>query len=62
MFFFRFIKNLFFDKINLSIFKGEGELKNLELDEEVFQNMLDLLIWFVINKVFCNKVFIRVRF
>lgn len=61
MFSFRFTKNLSPDKINLSTLKGEGELKNLELDEEVLQNMLDLPTWLAINKVFCNKASIRVR-
>ncbi|OWK16938.1 UHRF1BP1L, partial [Cervus elaphus hippelaphus] len=54
-----FTKNLSPDKINLSTLKGEGELKNLELDEEVLQNMLDLPTWLAINKVFCNKASIR---
>ncbi|KAG8514025.1 UHRF1-binding protein 1-like, partial [Galemys pyrenaicus] len=54
-----FTKNLSPDKINLSTLKGEGELKNLELDEEVLQNMLDLPTWLAINKVCCNKASIR---
>ncbi|XP_075407228.1 bridge-like lipid transfer protein family member 3B [Tenrec ecaudatus] len=56
----RFTKNLSPDKINLSTLKGEGELKNLELDEEVLQNMLDLPTWLAISKVFCNKASIRI--
>ncbi|XP_049638757.1 bridge-like lipid transfer protein family member 3B isoform X3 [Suncus etruscus] len=56
----RFTKNLSPDKINLSTLKGEGELKNLELDEEVLQNMLDLPTWLAINKVSCNKASIRI--
>uniref|UniRef100_A0A2K6FJV5 Bridge-like lipid transfer protein family member 3B n=1 Tax=Propithecus coquereli TaxID=379532 RepID=A0A2K6FJV5_PROCO len=56
----KFTKNLSPDKINLSTLKGEGELKNLELDEEVLQNMLDLPTWLAINKVFCNKASIRI--
>uniref|UniRef100_A0A2K6FJV3 Bridge-like lipid transfer protein family member 3B n=1 Tax=Propithecus coquereli TaxID=379532 RepID=A0A2K6FJV3_PROCO len=56
----QFTKNLSPDKINLSTLKGEGELKNLELDEEVLQNMLDLPTWLAINKVFCNKASIRI--
>uniref|UniRef100_H3BBF0 Bridge-like lipid transfer protein family member 3B n=1 Tax=Latimeria chalumnae TaxID=7897 RepID=H3BBF0_LATCH len=55
----RFTKNLSPDKINLSTLKGEGQLTNLELDEEVLQNMLDLPTWLAINKVFCNKATIR---
>ncbi|XP_053574747.1 bridge-like lipid transfer protein family member 3B [Bombina bombina] len=56
----RFTKNLSPDKINLSTLKGEGQLTNLELDEEVLQNMLDLPTWLSINKVFCNKASIRI--
>lgn len=56
----RFTKNLSPDKINLSTLKGEGQLTNLELDEDVLQNMLDLPTWLAINKVFCNKAAIRV--
>uniref|UniRef100_A0A8C2B6V6 UHRF1 binding protein 1-like n=1 Tax=Cyprinus carpio TaxID=7962 RepID=A0A8C2B6V6_CYPCA len=52
--------NLSPDKINLSTLKGEGQLTNLELDEEVLQNMLDLPTWLAINKVFCNKATIRI--
>ncbi|KAJ7422801.1 UHRF1-binding protein 1-like protein [Pitangus sulphuratus] len=54
-----FTKNLSPDKINLSTLKGEGQLTNLELDQEVLQNMLDLPTWLAINKVFCNKASIR---
>lgn len=57
----RFAKNLSPDKINLSTLKGEGQLTNLELDEEVLQSMLDLPTWLAINKVGCNKAAIRVR-
>ncbi|XP_041113225.1 UHRF1-binding protein 1-like isoform X3 [Polyodon spathula] len=56
----RFAKNLSPDKINLSTLKGEGQLTNLELDEEVLQNMLDLPTWLAINRVFCNKATIRI--
>uniref|UniRef100_A0A671MNM4 UHRF1-binding protein 1-like n=1 Tax=Sinocyclocheilus anshuiensis TaxID=1608454 RepID=A0A671MNM4_9TELE len=55
-----FAKNLSPDKINLSTLKGEGQLTNLELDEEVLQNMLDLPTWLAINKVCCNKAAIRI--
>ncbi|KAM8971874.1 bridge-like lipid transfer protein family member 3B [Pelodytes ibericus] len=56
----RFTKNLSPDKINLSTLKGEGQLTNLELDEDVLQSMLDLPTWLAINKVFCNKASIRI--
>ncbi|KAG9345690.1 hypothetical protein JZ751_008834 [Albula glossodonta] len=58
----KFAKNLSPDKINLSTLKGEGQLTNLELDEEVLQNMLDLPTWLAINKVGCNKAAIRGAF
>lgn len=58
---YRFTKNLSPDKINLSTLKGEGQLSNLELDEEVLQNMLDLPTWLSISRVYCNKAAIRVR-
>uniref|UniRef100_A0A4W6DE74 Bridge-like lipid transfer protein family member 3A n=1 Tax=Lates calcarifer TaxID=8187 RepID=A0A4W6DE74_LATCA len=40
--------------------KGEGQLSNLELDEEVLQNMLDLPTWLAVTRVYCNKAAIRV--
>lgn len=58
--FLRFTKNLSPDKINLSTLKGEGQLSNLELDEEVLQNMLDLPTWLAVTRVYCNKAAIRV--
>uniref|UniRef100_A0AAV2LZR6 UHRF1-binding protein 1 n=1 Tax=Knipowitschia caucasica TaxID=637954 RepID=A0AAV2LZR6_KNICA len=57
----RFTKNLSPDKINLSTLKGEGQLSNLELDEEVLQNMLDLPTWLAVTRVYCNKAAIRVE-
>ncbi|XP_062870976.1 bridge-like lipid transfer protein family member 3A [Trichomycterus rosablanca] len=57
----RFTKNLSPDKINLSTLKGEGQLSNLELDEEVLQNMLDLPTWLSITRVYCNKAAIRIQ-
>ncbi|XP_056132492.1 UHRF1-binding protein 1-like [Lampris incognitus] len=56
----RFAKNLSPDKINLSTLKGEGQLTNLELDEEVLQSLLDLPTWLAINRVGCNKAAIRI--
>ncbi|XP_041084448.1 UHRF1-binding protein 1-like [Polyodon spathula] len=57
----RFAKNLSPDKINLSTLKGEGQLSNLELDEEVLQNMLDLPTWLAVTRVYCNKAAIRIQ-
>ncbi|KAJ7332970.1 hypothetical protein JRQ81_015150 [Phrynocephalus forsythii] len=57
----RFTKNLSPDKINLSTLKGQGQLSNLELDEEVLQNVLDLPTWLAITRVFCNKASIKIQ-
>uniref|UniRef100_A0A8C1Q1B2 UHRF1 binding protein 1 n=1 Tax=Cyprinus carpio TaxID=7962 RepID=A0A8C1Q1B2_CYPCA len=57
----KFTKNLSPDKINLSTLKGEGQLSNLELDEEVLQNMLDLPTWLAVTRVYCNKAAIRIQ-
>uniref|UniRef100_A0A8C4H7C5 Bridge-like lipid transfer protein family member 3A n=1 Tax=Dicentrarchus labrax TaxID=13489 RepID=A0A8C4H7C5_DICLA len=57
----QFTKNLSPDKINLSTLKGEGQLSNLELDEEVLQNMLDLPTWLAVTRVYCNKAAIRIQ-
>ncbi|XP_070766731.1 bridge-like lipid transfer protein family member 3A [Enoplosus armatus] len=57
----RFTKNLSPDKINLSTLRGEGQLSNLELDEEVLQNMLDLPTWLAVTRVYCNKAAIRIQ-
>ncbi|XP_069344613.1 bridge-like lipid transfer protein family member 3A [Eulemur rufifrons] len=56
-----FTKNLSPDKINLSTLKGEGQLTNLELDEEVLQNVLELPTWLAITRVYCNKASIRIQ-
>ncbi|XP_008838342.1 UHRF1-binding protein 1 isoform X1 [Nannospalax galili] len=57
----RFTKNLSPDKINLSTLKGEGQLNNLELDEEVLQNVLELPTWLAITRVYCNRASIRIQ-
>nr|XP_035952026.1 UHRF1-binding protein 1 isoform X2 [Halichoerus grypus] len=57
----RFTKNLSPDKINLSTLKGEGQLSNLELDEEVLQNVLELPTWLAITRVYCNRASIRIQ-
>ncbi|KFM03256.1 UHRF1-binding protein 1, partial [Aptenodytes forsteri] len=57
----RFTKNLSPDKINLSTLKGQGQLTNLELDEEVLQNVLELPTWLAITQVYCNKASIRIQ-
>ncbi|XP_025997064.1 UHRF1-binding protein 1-like isoform X2 [Solenopsis invicta] len=57
----RFTKNLSADKINLSTFKGEGELSNLELDEIVLTDLLELPSWLRLTNAWCNKVSFRIQ-
>ncbi|XP_043268359.1 UHRF1-binding protein 1 isoform X2 [Venturia canescens] len=57
----RFCKNLSADKINLSTFKGEGELNNLELDEIVLTDLLELPSWLRLTSAWCNKVTFRIQ-
>lgn len=56
----RFTKNLSADKINLSTFKGEGELMNLELNEDVLTDLLELPSWLRLTEAWCNKVSFRI--
>lgn len=57
----RFTKNLSADKINLSTFKGEGELSNLELNEIVLTDLLELPSWLRLTSAWCNKVTFRIQ-
>ena len=56
----RFVKNLSPDKINLSTWKGEGDLMNLELDEKLLTDLLELPNWLTLQKAWCNRVSIRI--
>lgn len=56
----RFTKNLSADKINISTFKGEGELSNLELNEIVLTDLLELPSFVRLTKAWCNKVTFRI--
>jgi len=56
----RFTKNLSPDKIQISTLKGEGELTNLELNEEVLMELMDLPTWLRLKKAVCNRVNIKV--
>ncbi|XP_063810977.1 bridge-like lipid transfer protein family member 3A isoform X2 [Pseudophryne corroboree] len=57
----RFTKNLSPEQINLSTLRGEGQLTDLQLDEEALQNMLDLPTWLAITRVYCNRAAIRIQ-
>ncbi len=41
--------------------KGEGELKNLELNEEVLTELLDLPSWLRLSGATCNRVSVRIQ-
>ncbi|CAL8071674.1 unnamed protein product [Orchesella dallaii] len=56
----RFVKHLSSDRINVSTLKGEGELTDLELDEDVLTDLLALPTWMKIKKAHCNRVNIRI--
>lgn len=59
-FFFRFTKNLSPDKINVSTFRGEGDLSNLQLDENVLTELLELPSWIRLTSAWCNHVSFRI--
>ncbi|KAI0227385.1 hypothetical protein LSAT2_022161 [Lamellibrachia satsuma] len=54
-----FTKNLSPDKLQLSTLKGEGNLSDLELDENVLMQVLDLPTWLRLTKAVCNKLSVR---
>ena len=49
------------DQIQLSALKGEGELKNLELNEEVLTELLELPSWLRLSGATCNRVAVRIQ-
>ena len=57
----RFAKNLSHDQINVSTLKGEGELKNLELNEEVLTDLAELPSWLRLSRATCNRVSLRIQ-
>jgi hypothetical protein len=57
---FRYTKNLSSDKINISTFKGEGELTNLQLDENVLTELLELPSWLKLTSAWCNHISFRI--
>lgn len=57
----KFAKNLSHDQIHLSTLKGEGELKNLVLNEEVLTELLELPSWLRLSRATCNRVAVRIQ-
>ncbi|XP_070199666.1 bridge-like lipid transfer protein family member 3B [Littorina saxatilis] len=58
---YKYTKNLSSDKLNVSTIKGEGELSNLELDEDVLTDLLELPTWLKITRASCNRVAIKIQ-
>ena len=56
----RFAKNLDPDKIKLSALKGEVNMNNLELNEEVLMELLDFPQWLWMKSAICSHVSIKV--
>ena len=48
------------NQINISTFKGEGEMKNIQLDENVLMDLLELPTWLRITNVRCTKASVKV--
>ncbi|XP_055899338.1 bridge-like lipid transfer protein family member 3A isoform X3 [Biomphalaria glabrata] len=57
----KFTKNLSADKINLSTLRGEGDLSNLELNEDILTQLLELPTWLRITKAVCSRVSVKIQ-
>ena len=57
----KFAKNLSHDQIHLSTLKGEGELTNRELNDEVLTERLELPSWLRLTCATCNRVTVRIQ-
>lgn len=55
-----FVKDLSPDKINVSAFRGEGDLSNLQLNEDVLTDLLELPSWIRLTSAWCNHVSFRI--
>lgn len=60
IFFRRFTKNLSPGKISLKFLKGEGELRNLELNEKYLTDLLELPPFIRLTRAVCNKISAKV--
>ncbi|KAF2358503.1 Vacuolar protein sorting-associated protein 13 N-terminal domain [Trinorchestia longiramus] len=57
----KFAKNLNAESINVSTLRGEGELKNLELNEQVLTDLLELPTWLRLTRASVNRVSIKIQ-
>lgn len=55
-----YVKDLSPDKINVSTFRGEGDLSNLQLNEDVLTDLLELPPWIRLTSAWCNHVSFRI--
>ncbi|VUZ55776.1 unnamed protein product [Hymenolepis diminuta] len=55
-----FAKNLDLDRIKLSALKGELNMENLELNEEVLMDFLEFPMWMRINSAVCSKIAVKI--
>ena len=55
------MKNLASNQLNLSTFKGEGELSSINLDEKALEEVIELPTWLKIQKATCGRLFIKVE-
>ena len=59
---FRFTKDLKPQDINLSFFSGKGELRNLELDPNFLNEILQLPPWIEFQSAVCDNIKAKVKY
>ena len=59
---YRFTKDLKPRDINLSFFSGKGELKNLELDPNFLNEVLQLPPWIGFHSATCDNIRAKVNY
>jgi len=62
LFMYRFTKDLKPQDINLSFFSGKGELKNLELDPNFLNEVLQLPPWIEFHSATCDNIRAKVNY
>ena len=55
------MKNVTPNQINISTLKGEGEMTNIQLDEDVLMELLELPLWLRIKSARCNRANVKVK-
>src|SRR3954451_22764627 len=57
---FSFARNLTADQISLEVLRGNGELRNIQLNEQVLSERLELPPWLKIVKAVCSRIRVEV--